>query len=622
MARKIMLGIALFVSLAGCKKSDPENGFKISSADVIENSNGVVLQAGIPRPGDPVSGDFVRTQAGDVVTGTRQSYNEHTGTFGSVFIDNGKAPAFWNHFVTFPTPCGAAFPGSGIVFLGIDFFGAHYEAPNLYTPKFSDTEWECVHLSTAVPGASTRLVIRDSMPGSLTLYSGDRNFTSTYGMPVLSLFNPDATLGGTATASSIASDGSYAVFPFPRTPAGGQLTSNMYGVNVSNINSAGGYDSASFNVLSVADHQTFTTPYGVAAAWNNSTYYYSQTSDPYGDGTCAGITSTTSGSSSSEFPVVSLYSANAVMVGSTTVPVGTRPTTLVGYAHQTTDDFEDTGCQYNSGDYMSETTTDQLTRAVVSNSGSDSVSILDLVGNANLATIPVGHIPSGIAISPDETRAYVANFGDGTVSSVDLNAYTVVNTVYVGSQPSSVATTSDGSVWVGGNGYLFKLTSNLGLVGTYATSGKTVRSLSMGNSVGVLAVTATDASGNVVMDEVNTASTVQQNSYVASASHLVSSLGTYVNSQNQTVRSYAYTTVNAPASFQGSVPTLVVNDGWISISATPTGFAVTDLVSHASIMQITTPAPVTGLAVDPNLHTAYVALADANELLTVPLPNR
>jgi len=152
--------------------------------------------------------------------------------------------------------------------------------------------------------------------------------------------------------------------------------------------------------------------------------------------------------------------------------------------------------------------------------------------------------------------------------------------------------------------------------------GKNILSLSMGNTAGILAVTAADSSGNVVIDEVNTASTVQNGAYVTAASHQVSSLGTYVNAQSQTVRSYDSTMVDAPSAFQGSVPTLVPNDGWISVSATPTGFAVTDLVSHVSIMQIDTPAPVTGIAVDPNFHTAYVALADANQLLTVPLPNR
>jgi hypothetical protein len=57
------------------------------------------------------------------------------------------------------------------------------------------------------------------------------------------------------------------------------------------------------------------------------------------------------------------------------------------------------------------------------------------------------------------------------------------------------------------------------------------------------------------------------------------------------------------------------------LSATPTGFAVTDLNTHTILMQIATPAPVTGIAVDTSLQIAYVTVPDANELLTVPLPN-
>ena len=98
---------------------------------------------------------------------------------------------------------------------------------------------------------------------------------------------------------------------------------------------------------------------------------------------------------------MSLYSDNAVLVGTTRIAVGGGPTTVLAYGEQVSDDFQDTGCQYNSGESISDTTTDQLTRAIVANSESDSVSILDLVNDVGIATIPVGHIPAGIVISPD-----------------------------------------------------------------------------------------------------------------------------------------------------------------------------------------------------------------------------
>ena len=155
----------------------------------------------------------------------------------------------------------------------------------------------------------------------------------------------------------------------------------------------------------------------------------------------------------------------------------------------------------------------------------------------------------------------------------------------------------------------------------YSTGGKNVLSLAAGSSIGEIAATSADANGNVYVDEVNMSSTVQNNSYSTSAIHQVSSLGTYQDYQNHSVRAYSSTSVNAPNTLQTANPALVVNDGWISVSATPTGFEVTDLNTHQVLMQVSTPAPVTGIAVDTNLHIAYVTIPDANELLTVPLPN-
>jgi len=309
------------------------------------------------------------------------------------------------------------------------------------------------------------------------------------------------------------------------------------------------------------------------------------------------------------------------VVGSTTITVGVNPTTVVAYAEVNSEDFTDSGCQYSTGRETSDTTTDQLTRAIVANSGSNSVSILDIVNNVVLSTIAVGQTPTGIALSPDRSKAYIANYGSGTVTEIDLNAMTVIATVSVGGEPTSVSTASDGSVWVGGNGYVAKLNGTLGIIGTYSTGGKTVLSLQVSNSTGVLSATMADSSGNVLLDEVNMSGTVQTSSYVTYASHQISTLGTYFNNQNQSTRAYARVLVNSSSTTQTATPTLVVNDGWAVITATPTGFAVTDLTGHIVLMQATTPGPVTAIAVDPALHMAYVAVPDANELLTVPIPN-
>ena len=80
---------------------------------------------------------------------------------------------------------------------------------------------------------------------------------------------------------------------------------------------------------------------------------------------------------------------------------------------------------------------------------SNDVSVLHRPGNTVVATIPVGNIPHGVAITPDGTQAYVANNGDGTVSVIA----TATNTVAGLPNPFAVAITPDGTQAYVTNGY-------------------------------------------------------------------------------------------------------------------------------------------------------------------------
>jgi YVTN family beta-propeller protein len=48
------------------------------------------------------------------------------------------------------------------------------------------------------------------------------------------------------------------------------------------------------------------------------------------------------------------------------------------------------------------------------------LSVIRTSTNTVIATIPVGFLPSEVAISPDGTRAYVINGGSDTVSVIQL----------------------------------------------------------------------------------------------------------------------------------------------------------------------------------------------------------
>ncbi|MBZ0159559.1 MAG: beta-propeller fold lactonase family protein, partial [bacterium] len=93
-------------------------------------------------------------------------------------------------------------------------------------------------------------------------------------------------------------------------------------------------------------------------------------------------------------------------------------------------------------------------RAYVTNSGSNTVSVIDTAGNAVVGSpIPVGSSPAGIAVIPNGARVYVSNFVDNTVSVIDTATNTVITTIPVGSRPDFLAVSPDGaSVYVPNQG--------------------------------------------------------------------------------------------------------------------------------------------------------------------------
>lgn len=80
---------------------------------------------------------------------------------------------------------------------------------------------------------------------------------------------------------------------------------------------------------------------------------------------------------------------------------------------------------------------------VITNPGT--VSVIDTAINTVIATVTVGCWPHGIAVSPDGTRVYVANQWDNTVSVIDTATHGVTRTVGVGEDPYGVAVSPDGT---------------------------------------------------------------------------------------------------------------------------------------------------------------------------------
>jgi YVTN family beta-propeller protein len=482
-----------------------------------------------------------------------------------------------------------------------------YEHYDEYTFLQTGFENDCYYYFNGVPGvpdASTRFAILGQLPQTLTL-SSQAPLHTMYGMPLLYVYDKTATVVATETAISVSSNGTQATFPFPTT-----LAQNGYSLAL--VNQTGGslgFSPAGTNLLSIASSQTIAgNPFGVSVGAQTDNYTICV---PHGNKlppVCHNV------SAYETFPIVSLYSLNQVLVNGTPVTVGLNPTAVVAYTAGSASKTVGGIAHTYSGN----------TRALVANSGSNTVSILDIVNNAMLFTVTVGSQPVALAVAPDGSAAYVANYQDSTITRVDLNALTTTSTVAVGGKPTSVALASSGALWVGGVGFLTEInTQTMSVVGTEPVANKNIVALGYSNSLNELIATSVDINGNVIADEVNPSTFQAGANYTPVASHMISTLGTYTSQPSgQPVRAFTSTLSNnnSISTNQVGAPPLVVQDGWAVVTATPTGFTITDASGHLVLVSETTPSPVTAIAVDAKLSIAYLTMPDSNTLLTVPLP--
>ncbi len=73
--------------------------------------------------------------------------------------------------------------------------------------------------------------------------------------------------------------------------------------------------------------------------------------------------------------------------------------------------------------------------AYISNGGSNTVTVLDMVNMRQDRVIAVGSNPSGIAVNPRRNEIYVVNSGSASVSVIDAETNTVAATIAVHKQP-------------------------------------------------------------------------------------------------------------------------------------------------------------------------------------------
>ncbi len=90
-------------------------------------------------------------------------------------------------------------------------------------------------------------------------------------------------------------------------------------------------------------------------------------------------------------------------------------------------------------------TTPNMQTAYVTNSGDNTVSVIDVFTNSVTGSpIPVGTSPYYIAITPDGSKAFVTNNGSANVSVIDIASNTVSATIPAGNGPDGILITPDG----------------------------------------------------------------------------------------------------------------------------------------------------------------------------------
>ena len=148
--------------------------------------------------------------------------------------------------------------------------------------------------------------------------------------------------------------------------------------------------------------------------------------------------------------------------------------------------------------------------AYVANSGTTTVSVIQISTNTVIATVTVGSTPQNIAITPDGTYAYVANYNSGTVSVIQISTNTVTATVTVGSNPVGVAITPDGN-------YAYVANHSSGTVSVIQISTNTVTAtVTVGTDPYGVAITPDGNYAYVTNNGSDTVSVIQINSVVNS----------------------------------------------------------------------------------------------------------
>jgi YVTN family beta-propeller protein len=552
----------------------------------------------IPMPRQLVNGSWDGTYTGGTPYGSVLTFPDgggyaRTDDTGTGFELDGLINAYWNFGAQWSQPCG---PTATQYFVQLHW---------AITQAFPWIDIDCGPVPSA-PASGTmnpQFGIEGSTPSTVNVTGS--NLTTSSGLPLLYIWDYGSSsvqpppLISKSGATSVSQDATTATFNFPKYN-GGAVPAGIYKFGLYNQLSGGGLQNVSHGLFSIGTNSTaYSSPFGVDIG---NVKVEIKCQEQGEQGACNGYPQTTN----TLYPYVTLYNSAKMTSGyAGTFNVGNQPTAVKLFGTSITNSG---GCEPQQAPWVCITTWwTQPAYALVTNTGSNTVSVLDLVNGGSLATISVGSQPLALFLGPlgSPRYAYVANYGGGTVSQVNLTTDSVTGTVTVGSNPMALALDPSGtSFWVGGLNYISQVsTSNLSVLRTYSVSGQVTSLVIAGQQDALMYTVVSGSNFQVSQSKLSTGAFVQRYAQTPTANYSCQGCNT------------------TPLALLASgmiVSTNYSNNG--IVAATPTGFVVLDLSSKKVVMQGSTATPIRSIATDPNQGTVYMTVPGSNSLINAPLP--
>lgn len=229
----------------------------------------------------------------------------------------------------------------------------------------------------------------------------------------------------------------------------------------------------------------------------------------------------------------------------------------------------------------------------------------------------MGQKPVALAISPDGGHLFSINQGDSSITKINLQSLFVEGTTQVGGTLTSASVDQSGNLWVGTMQNIVRLNADtLQSLGVYGLSGRSILSMKFNSSSAMLTATVKNGNGDISVMTIDPQATTNN-----SQAQIIRADASYHHLRSNDVYSDSSASMGRPMQTASATETgETLEDGWLSISATPDGFVVVDTTNNVEVMHGATPGAVTSIALASSGDAVYLTIPDANAVITVPLP--